>query len=212
MTKTYDTAAVRDLYGGLARFYDVESFATERLLRVSWLRRWVMGRAVGHVLDVACGTGQNFAVLARSAATSVTALDLTPEMLAKAAGRAAEVGLHDVEMVEMSAESMAFADGSFDTVCSALSTCTFPDPVAALSEMARVVKPGGEVLLLEHGRSSQQLIGKVMDWRAPGHYEMAGCRWTQDPPALVAAAGLEIVEQRSATFGVFTAMVCRAVA
>ena len=55
----------------------------------------------------------------------------------------------------MDAEHLAFKDGSFDTVVSTLGTCTFPDPVEALREMRRVCRPGGTVLLLEHGRSNR---------------------------------------------------------
>ena len=83
-------------------------------------------------------------------------------MLAEAAqrldDRPRETTLH-----EMDAQDLAFPDDSFETVISSLSTCTFPDPVEALSEMGRVCAPNGQILLLEHGRSSVGAIARFQD-------------------------------------------------
>ncbi|NIN33964.1 MAG: methyltransferase domain-containing protein, partial [Gammaproteobacteria bacterium] len=95
-----------------------------------------------------------------------------------------------VDLHVMDAESLTFADNSFDTVVSALSTCTFPDPIAALREMNRVCKPTGQILLVEHGRSSLRPLAHYQDRNAHAHYEKsAGCRWNQEPDQLVMAAG-----------------------
>jgi len=101
-------------------------------------RQRLFGRAQGRVLDVACGTGLNARYLPD--ATTYVGIDASPDMLTKARHR---VGAWDrVEgLYEMDAQALEFPDDSFDTVVSSLSTCTFPDPVAALNEMARVCKP-----------------------------------------------------------------------
>ena len=112
----------------------------------------------------------------------------------------------DGELHEMDAQDLAFEDDSFDTVISSLSTCTFPNPVAALREMDRVCKPNGTILLLEHGRSDVGAIAKLQDWRADAHYESMGCRLTQEPMEHVAAAGLRVREVRTALLGIVTAV------
>ena len=73
--------------------------------------------------------------------------------------------------------------------------------------MARVVRPGGPLLLLEHGRSRVGWIARFQDRVADRHYEQAGCRWNQDVHALLADAGLRVEAMRSRTFGVFTAVI-----
>ncbi len=126
-------------------------------------------------------------------------------MVEQARRRAGRLGM-EVDVRVMAAEDLDFADGTFDAVTSALSTCTFPDPVGALREMGRVAKAGGRVLLFEHGRSSSGWLARFQERRAEKHYRSAGCRWTQEPDLLVAEAGLRVVEERGAFFGVFRAI------
>jgi ubiquinone/menaquinone biosynthesis C-methylase UbiE len=109
----------------------------------------------------------------------------------------------------MDAQSLDFPDDSFDTVISALSTCTFPDPGAALREMDRVCRPDGRILLLEHGRSDVGPIARYQEWRADAHYAKAGCRWTQEPLAVARDAGLDVVAADSALFGIVTTIEAR---
>ncbi|WP_247730022.1 class I SAM-dependent methyltransferase [Halovivax limisalsi] len=177
--------------------------------RMRWLDRKLTGRyrrrqfgdAAGRVLDVACGGGTNFAFLPVS--TDLVGVDISPEMLA-AARRELDRLDRDGELVRMDAQQLAYPDDSFDTVISALSTCTFPDPVAALREMQRVCKPDGRILLLEHGRSDVGPIDRFLDWRAEAHYEKHGCRWNQDPVELVRDAGLPLIDVHEHVLGIIT--------
>lgn len=181
----------------------------DRFDRLQWLNRRLTGgfrsrlfaRARGRVLDVACGTGLNAQFLPN--ATTYVGVDASPEMLAHASER---VGDRDrVEgFGEMDAQRLAFADDTFDTVVSALSTCTFPEPVTALNEMARVCKPGGRVLLFEHGQSSVGPVARFQAWRADAHYANHSCRWDQQPLALLADADLSVVDSSTALLGVLT--------
>ena len=175
---------------------------TNRLVTGRYRRR-LFGRAEGRVLDVACGTGLNLRYLPDS--TTYVGIDASPEVLEKARHR---VGAWDrVEgLHEMDAQNLDFPDDSFDTVVSSLSTCTFPDPAAALNEMARVCKPAGRVLLLEHGRSSVGSLARFQDWRADAHYEKHSCRWNQDPLAGLAETNLEVRNASTALLGVITAI------
>jgi ubiquinone/menaquinone biosynthesis C-methylase UbiE len=164
-------------------------------------RRHRFGDVHGTVLDVACGTGTNFRYLPETA--ELVGIDISPEMLANAEATLATLG-RDGTLREMDAQDLAFPEDSFDGVISALSTCTFPDPVAALQEMERVCKPGGTIRLVEHGRSDVGLLARYQEWRADAHYAKTGCRWTQDPRDVVERAGLSVRDVRTGLAGTIT--------
>ncbi len=200
MHNTFSKAQLRELYDETAPGYAQAEWILNYLIGLHGLRRRLFQQAAGRVLDVAAGTGANLPYL--PADCQVTAVDLSPGMLAKAEEKAHKLGVQ-LEARLMDAEALAFPEGTFQTVISTLSTCTFPDPVRALQEMARVCQSNGRILLLEHGRSSWPLFGRYQDRRAQAHYERAGCRWTQEPQELAAAAGLRITRATRHRAGVF---------
>lgn len=203
-----DKREIREKYDALARWYDRAEGLGE-LLGVRRLRREIFARARGRVLEVACGTGKNFRWYA-DRADGIVAVDLSPGMLREAMRRAQRLrarGLQaPVRFAVMDAEALAFRDGVFDTVLSSLTTCTFPDPVAALREMSRVCRPEGRLLLLEHGRSDRGWLGRWQDRHAEAHYRRMACRWNREPRELVDAAGLRPLRHRRAFFGIFHLM------
>lgn len=190
---------------------EVYAEQADTMERTSWLNRLVtgryrqelFGRADGRVLDVACGTGMNVEYLPETA--SYVGIDVSPDMLAKAEERSDRLERGET-LLEMDAQQLDFPDDRFDAVISSLSTCTFPDPVKALREMDRVCKPGGRILLVEHGRSDLGPIARFQDWRADAHYEREGCRWDQEPVALVEEAGLSIEDATTGLGGIITAI------
>jgi SAM-dependent methyltransferase len=196
-------ADVREVYAEQAHVM-ARLRPVNRLLTGRFRRRF--GRAEGRVLDVACGTGLNARYI--PAAAEYVGVDLSPEMLARTAATLDGLG-RSPNLSEMNAEHLAFPDDAFDTVVSSLSTCTFPDPGAALAEMNRVCDPDGRVLLVEHGRSRAGPVAKFQDWWADAHYERHACRWTQDPAALVADSDLEPVEIETALLGIVTTVEAR---
>lgn len=171
----------------------------ERFLGLGKYRARMFSTAKGKVLEVACGYGLNFGYLPRN--IQLTAIEFSPVMLEMAKRRAAQLGL-SVDIREGDAEDLRFADNSFDTVISALSTCSFTDPVAALKEMRRVCKPDGNILLVEHGRSDNRLFGWYQDRNAVEMVEQGGCRWNQQPHELVKSAGLKILSDERSFFGI----------
>jgi ubiquinone/menaquinone biosynthesis C-methylase UbiE len=165
----------------------------------------LFGRAEGRVLDVACGVGTNRRYLPDDA--TYVGVDLSPEMLREASEMlASEDGPETAGLCEMDAEGLAVPDDAVDTVISSLSTCTFPNPVAALDEMARVCRPDGKVLLLEHGRSSVDPVARFQEWRAEAHYRKHACRWTQEPLEVVARSRLSVEHSRTGMLGMLTAV------
>lgn len=190
---------IRQKYGKVAPRYDLLE-AIPELLGMRRLRGSLLQRAAGKVLEVAAGTGKNLRYYSRDC--RLTAVDLSPAMLEVARKRANRLGLH-ITFLVMDAEALAFPDQSFDTVVSSLSVCTFPDPVAALREMARVCRADGRILLLEHGRSDREWLGRWQDRRADRHAEYLGCRWNREPLDLVRQAGLTLLAARRVFFGIF---------
>ena len=161
-------------------------------------REWVCSRATGRVLEVAVGTGRNLGLYPPG--VHLTGVDLSPAMLALARRRAADLGL-DADLREGDAQALPFPDGSFDSVVCTLSLCAIPDDARAMAEMARVLRPGGRLLLLDHIGSSwwpiwavQRLI-ELRTIRSAGEYE------TRRPSRLLAAVGLERVESERLKLG-----------
>jgi len=199
----------RDRQGSLAEIRETYAEKADVMARMGRLDRLFTGRyrrsafrtAEGRVLDVACGTATNYHFLPEG--TEYVGVDLSPEMLAAADDRYPELERGET-LLEMDAQSLAFPDDSFDTVVSSLSTCTFPDPFAALAEMNRVCEPGGQVLLLEHGRSDVGPIASFQDWRADAHFEKHNCRWNQEPLELVSRSDLAVREYATWVLGILT--------
>jgi ubiquinone/menaquinone biosynthesis C-methylase UbiE len=191
-------------YDEIAEGYEKRIWFDQHILGVARQRKGLMSKIHGKVLDVACGTGLNFPYF--SAATQVTAVDLSQRMLDVARQKAKDLNLN-IQAQVMDAEKLEFADGSFDTVASSLSTCTFPDPIQALREMRRVCRAGGLILLLEHGHSSLPWLANFQDRNVLPHYQQnAGCRWNQDPLDLVKTAGLKILDSKRFGLGMFHAI------
>ena len=188
-----------------------ESYAkyADWIHRFDWLARLVTGRyrrtrledVDGKVLDVACGTGTNFQYLPET--VELVGIDISPEMLARAKDRLTGLEI-DGTLFEMDAQGLDFADDTFDAVISSLSTCTFPDPIAALREMNRVCKPKGTIRLVEHGQSDVGPIASYQQWRTDAHYAQTGCRWDQQPCDVVAEAGLTIQDTTTGLLGTIT--------
>jgi ubiquinone/menaquinone biosynthesis C-methylase UbiE len=200
-SKKLTVTELQSAYDEIAPHYEKKVWFDQQILGIARQRKQLMSKAHGDILDVACGTGLNFPYF--SSETTITGIDFSPAMLGMAHQTGSELGLK-VNLEVMDAEKLDFADGSFDTVVSTLSTCTFPDPIQALREMSRVCRRGGRILLLEHGHSNLPLIARFQDRRAHQHYqENAGCRWNQDPLDLVQAAGLKLLKSKRSVLGIF---------
>jgi ubiquinone/menaquinone biosynthesis C-methylase UbiE len=200
-----DTRELRRKYQGFARWYDLAE-ALPEALGIRRLRRKLLSRAQGSVLEVAAGTGRNFRWYPPGA--SVVAVDLSIHMLSLARETARKLRRSYLFAV-MDAEQLALRGETFDSVVSTLSTCTFPDPVPALREMARVCRTDGRILLLEHGRSDRPWAARYQDRRAENHVRMLGCQWNREPLDLVRQAGLQLMQASRRFLGVFHSIEAR---
>ena len=186
-------------YDRFARWYDyVEGVVN--LLGINRLRKRAFSEASGKVLEVAVGTGKNLSYY--QSHCQIIAIDLSREMLKRARQRAAKANIN-VHLSLADAEALPFPDHCFDTVVSSLSTCTFPNPTVALQEIARVCKPAGQILLLEHGRSDRGWLGRWQDRHAEQFVKPLGCHWNREPLELSKNVGLKMMRVRRNFFGIF---------
>jgi phosphatidylethanolamine/phosphatidyl-N-methylethanolamine N-methyltransferase len=117
------------------------------------------------VLEVGIGTGLNLPLY--PPAVSLTGIDLSQDMLDKAVERVQTLTMPNVILKVMDATSMAFADNEFEKALATYTISAVPDPVAVLREMRRVVRPGGTIVLLNHFRSDNRVVGLFEDGVAP---------------------------------------------
>ena len=156
---------ITENYNKKAFWYDILEKIPE-FLGVNRIRKNLFRKASGDVLEVAAGTGNNLRHYPEDC--KITLIDLSRSMLKIASQKARRQRL-EVSIQEMDAESLEFPDDAFDTVVDSLSLCTLTQPVQALREMARVCKPKGRILLLEHGRSSREGLARWQDKKANKH-------------------------------------------
>lgn len=206
--------AIERAYDQYAATYDeLDGGAAAKQLGFPALRQSLLARARGDVLETAVGTGLNLPYYQPAALTSLTGIDLSGGMLAQAAARAQRLGLPDsagLRLVQADVERLQEALGgqTYDTVVDTFSLCVFPDPAAALRSMAACLRPGGQLLLLEHSRSAFGPLGWYQDVTAPAVAATGkGCRWNDDVPALVRAAGLQIQQAEPHVGGLIVSLV-----
>jgi len=154
-------------------------------------RRRVIGAAEGSVLEIGISSGLNLPLYG-STARAVIGLEPSPELLRMARGRGASASV-PVEFLKASAETIPLDDGSVDTVVTTWTLCTIPDAPRALGEMRRVLKPGGALLFVEHGRAPEPGVARWQDRRDPLWCRIAGgCHLNRKIDALISGGGFRI--------------------
>jgi ubiquinone/menaquinone biosynthesis C-methylase UbiE len=175
---------------GFAAVYDRGLKATEDS-GLREMRRETLAAASGRTIDLGAGTGVNVDLFPEAVSELVLA-EPDPHMLkqlrAKLAGRGG-----DITTVQAPAERLPFEDDSFDTAVFTLVLCTVPDPIAALEEAARVLKPGGKLLFVEHVRSEEPRVARWQDrLEKPWRFLADGCHCNRDTVATIAASPFEV--------------------
>ncbi len=191
------TARTRRRFDRLAFFYDFLETPMERLRIRSW-RAGLHKRIIGHrVLEVGVGTGKNLAYHPKG--TLFLAVDFSRRMMKRAIKRTRVLGL-DVSFIEMDAEYLAFPENSFDTVFATFVFCSVPNPVAGLRELKRVCRPNGRLLLLEHMKPGNPILGLLFDLLNPFVVRIMGANINRKTTENVRNAGWNIeVEEKLAS-------------
>lgn len=176
-----------------ARVFDRLSGVMER--DVGEHRQEMLAGLSGRVVEVGAGNGMNFA---HYPATVDEVLALEPEAYLRAkAERAAIRAAVDVTVQAGVADALPFGAAMFDAAVSSLVLCSVSDPAAALAEMRRVLKPGGELRFMEHVRSAHPGKARVQRWsdRSGLWPRVAGgCHCDRDTVAEITAAGFQIAQ------------------
>lgn len=164
VAKRIDEDSVLKAYARWAPVYDYSFGLFAEAARKYTVQE--INKRVGRVLEVGVGTGMSLPQYQRH--LKITGIDLSPDMLAKARDRVREKKLNHVEGIrEMDASVMDFSDDRFDTVAAMYVMTVVPDPVKVMSELERVCKPGGEVIIINHFAQDHGIRGRVERWMAP---------------------------------------------
>ncbi len=200
--KAYDATWGR----AFARFYDRALKASEEN-GLREMRSELLAGARGRVIEIGAGTGVNLD-LYRPEIEDLTLVEPDLHMAGRLRGRlkvgegGTAMGLGDDapahphaprRLVEAPAERLPFPDDTFDTAVATLVLCTIPDPVAAIEEIARVLKPGGQLLFIEHVRSDDPGRARWQDrLEKPWRFMADGCHCNRDTEATLAASAFDM--------------------
>jgi len=157
------------------------------------MRRELLAGARGRVLELGAGTGVNLELYPETV-DGLTLTEPDPHMTKRLREKLAALGKTPaVTVIEAPAESLPFPDDSFDTAVVTLVLCTVPDQPAALKEIARVLKPDGQLLFLEHVRSRNPSLAKWQDrLEGPWRFLGDGCHCNRDTVSAISAAGFRL--------------------
>jgi ubiquinone/menaquinone biosynthesis C-methylase UbiE len=174
-----------------ARYYPVVIGLSERAGQAT-RRRELLAHAAGRTLEIGAGGGHNL----RHYPDGVTQLVVTepsPHMIRHLTNELVTLRI-DAQLVQTGAEELPFDDATFDTVVATFVHCSIPDPRRALAEIARVLRPGGRYLFIEHVRSTDSaLLGRVQDLvELPHRYLAAGCHPNRRTEELLAESPLTV--------------------
>jgi ubiquinone/menaquinone biosynthesis C-methylase UbiE len=167
--------------------------------KVSALRRELLADARGDILEIGFGSGLSIACYPENV-RGIVALDPSPGRRRRAERRIAESG-RTVRYETLGAEALPFDDASFDTAVSLFTLCSIDGADQALSEIRRVLRPGGAFLFLEHGLAPDPGVQRVQRFLNPVQRRVAeGCQLIKDQLRLIEAAGLRVERQRGFYF------------
>ncbi len=183
------TTLTRARYQRISPIYDRLESLMERRVR-PWRAKLWQSASGPRVLEVGVGTGKNMPFWPLNC--KITAIDLTPGMLEIAQQRAKSLNRQSEELCLGDVQRLEFPSGVFDTVVSTFVFCSVPDPIKGLLEISRVIRPGGQILFLEHVRIDRPVIGTLMDVLAPLVVRLNGANINRRTVENVRIAGLQV--------------------
>ncbi|WP_422345569.1 class I SAM-dependent methyltransferase [Parasphingorhabdus sp.] len=179
-----------------------EKYAVPRIIKFACSQPAVMKdrseivpKAQGEVLELGCGGGINLQFYDRAKIDKLTGLDPSAELLDYTRQEAKTLGF-EMDILDGVGEAMPFADDSFDTVLTTFTLCSVQEGKQVLKEMRRVLKPGGKILFLEHGRAPDKGPEKWQQRIEPVWKHIAGgCHLHRPVSKLFEAEGFALNEQ-----------------
>ncbi|WP_201592237.1 class I SAM-dependent methyltransferase [Psychrobacter fozii] len=157
-------------------------------------RSKIVPQALGEVLEVGIGSGLNLPFYDAKRVSSIVGIDPAAQMQTLARKRASDISI-PVEVIAVDVKGIHADTDRFDTIVMTFTLCSIDDPISALQEMARVLKPDGRLLFCEHGLAPDLSVERWQHRLTPFWKPIAGgCHLDRDIPALIRAGGFAIVE------------------
>lgn len=182
---------------GVAQFYDrvilpplITLACSQR--PIAKLRGEIVPLATGRVFELGCGGGLNQRFYSSGAVESFSGIDPNPALLDGARARAREKGW-EADFRQGVGEDIPFNSSEFDTVVCTYTLCSVDDPARVMSEMRRILKPGGRLLFVEHGRAPDPNVVKWQERIEPVWKRLAGgCHLTRPIGSALRGAGFDV--------------------
>ncbi len=189
------------IYDKLARFYDAAFSPFEKRFLARWRAETLaLLPPNGKILEIGCGTGANFELYPKE--FDAVSSELSFKMLEFAAKK-----LVGNKLIQADAQSLPFAENSFDAAFATLVFCSVPDPAAGFRELRRVIKPNGKLILLEHVRPPG-LLGRGFDLLSMATEALIHDHFNRETAKIAQSAGFEIIEIRQKARGTVNLIVC----
>ncbi|MGP4071281.1 class I SAM-dependent methyltransferase [Piscibacillus sp. B03] len=182
-----DTEQIKKRFDRISSKFEV----MDHFVKEDWRKELLKG-VHGDILEVGVGLGTNFKYYPQEA--TVKGIDFSPKMLERARENL-DSAAANIELFEMDVENLEFEDNSFDYIVSTCVFCSVPNPVKGFKELRRVIKPNGKIVMLEHMRSENEIIGKVLDFFNPVSVNLIGVNINRKTLSNLYQANLEVDEQ-----------------
>jgi len=150
---------IQNRYNRISKVYDLIEKPMESMAMGKWREKLIKRIEGERILEVGIGTGKNIQYYPEK--LDVTGIDFSENMLEKAKNKVKDK--RNIKLLKMDAQKMDFNDNTFDTIITSCVFCSVPDPILGLKEIRRVCKNNGKIIMLEHMRSNNEVVGRFMD-------------------------------------------------
>ena len=199
-TESNDTKATKRRYDRIARVYDFMEGLIERSRYSKW-REILWSKVEGsNILEVGVGTGKNFSYYPKN--SQITAIDFSEKMLERAQGKASQQKVK-VNLRQMDVQALEFEDNTFESVVASFVFCSVPNPIRGLTEIERVCKSKGKVVLLEHVLSGNPVLAWLMNLVNPLVVRIMGANINRRTVENVIKSGLVVEQITDLGWGIF---------
>lgn len=201
MKEIDNTDVIRHRYNRYSKFYDIFELPMEVLFS-KW-RKELVKYGSGKVLEVGVGTGKNIKYYPND--IDLTAIDFSDGMLSKAIKKYKDKS--NIKFIQMDIQATNFESNTFDTVIASYVFCSVPDPIKGLKEINRICKNSGRIILLEHVRSENKIVGAVMDLINPLMVNLLGFNINRKTETNIVDAGFYSYQVRHLWFDIFRMLI-----